>query len=160
MKSKNLKNDKGQAIFEFIVFLPFFLMLFAFFGSVANSINGSINQLKSSRSYFYHLSRGNSQIFNRQELSAMASSGVRRVSISIIGWKHKTSSKVPVAPCYKVFHFGENNETCEEKPEEERSNYIRVFTAYGICGTSYSLLPSGNFQPNYGDSTAACGQFQ
>ena len=44
-------NRKGQAIFEFIIFLPILLILYGVLVSVSSAINGSINQQKATRGF-------------------------------------------------------------------------------------------------------------
>jgi hypothetical protein len=54
---KNFKtkflNQEGQAVFELLIFLPFLLFLYTIYYTAGNAINGSINQQKAVRGYFY-----------------------------------------------------------------------------------------------------------
>ena len=72
MDAKNvteiLANEKGQAIFEFIVFVPFYVYLLTVLISFGNSLNASINQNKIIRGYYYRVAAGDSRLPYRQDL--------------------------------------------------------------------------------------------
>ena len=52
-KLSKQERARGQALFEFIVFLPFLLFMLTIMFTVGNAINGSINQQKAVRRYFF-----------------------------------------------------------------------------------------------------------
>jgi len=149
------KDQEGQAIFEVLVFLPLLIFLYTILFNVGNSINVSINQQKVTRRYFYYLIKGNSYLPSQADLQSFKD-GYVSVGMSVIGFKDKTDGGAatgsPLAPCFKFNSFltGSTDETCEEATEEERAtSFIRVFTAYGICGETYSLQ-NGHWLALYG----------
>src|SRR5690606_23147432 len=54
MVARNLKLQKGQAIFELIVFLPLFLYMTKIMFDYGDAINHSINQNKVVRGYYFY----------------------------------------------------------------------------------------------------------
>ncbi|MCY4523174.1 MAG: hypothetical protein OXB84_00400, partial [Halobacteriovoraceae bacterium] len=50
--------SKGQALIELLVFFPFLILLIIAMLKLASAINGSINQQKAVRSYFFYLKIG------------------------------------------------------------------------------------------------------
>lgn len=143
VKNKNkLNNEEGQAIFELLIFMPILVFFYTIIFNVGNSINVSINQQKATRRYFYHLIKGNSYLPSNNSLTAYRS-GYTRVGIALIGYADRLEGgSSPIAPCFKFnsFFSGDTGETCEEEsPGEKQTSFVRVFTAYGICGETYSL---------------------
>ncbi len=144
---QKFKSDEdGQAIFEVLVFLPLLIFLYTIIYNVGNAINISINQQKVTRRYFYYLSKGNSFLPSQDDLQEY-SSGNLRVGMSMIGFRAKTggggASGNSVAPCFRFNSFltGSSSETCDEGTTGERStSFVRIFTAYGICGDTYSMI--------------------
>ncbi|MGZ3807859.1 MAG: hypothetical protein ACXVCE_07220, partial [Bacteriovorax sp.] len=142
---KNFKgkflDQKGQAIFEMILFLPFLLFLYTIYYTAGNAISGSINQQKAVRGYFYTLVKGNSYINNFNELRSLKDKNVKKVGFNAIGWNERIDSgpsSNSYAPCFKFSSLLKNNSTeeCEgsEREEEGSSRFIRLFTFYGVCG--------------------------
>ncbi len=80
-----LKNQKGQAIFELIIFLPFLIFLYTIYSTTGNAINGSINQQKAVRGYFYGLLRGNSYINTTTDLDEFSEKAISVVGFSALG---------------------------------------------------------------------------
>ncbi len=142
-KKNILKNSSGQSLFEFIIFLPLFVILFGVFYSFGNSINMSINQQKAVRGYFYHLLKGNSYGISYNDLKSLSDAGIKKVGFSSIGWrvKSKNGDKESFGNCYKVPNFlgGSDDEECDspDRPKEGSSKFIRAFTVYGICTNNY-----------------------
>lgn len=139
-------NQKGQAIFEMILFLPFLLFLYTIYYTAGNAISGSINQQKAVRGYFYSLVKGNSYIVTLNELKAHRENSIRRVGFNAIGWNERMDGqKQSFAPCFKFSSLLKNNSTeeCEgsEREEEGSSRFIRLFTFYGVCGPTYTVDP-------------------
>lgn len=136
MLNKENINDKGQALFEFIAFMPFLLMLYSVTLTISNALNASINQQKVTRSYFYYLNQNDSRFpsadrQNPQDFTAF--------SMSIIGWANEFEGLVPVAPCFELkAPIGDiESDECKSAYSEEKTQFIRVGTVYGICGASY-----------------------
>lgn len=137
-KVGNNHAENGQALIEFIIFLPLLITLYSVVGGYAGSINGSINQLKITRSYFY------SRALNNSTLPGPSISGNyktwSRFGMYFIGWKdYFLGGNTPVMPCYKVnIPFkGSTPDRCEDPYTATSSLYVRVGTAYGICGATY-----------------------
>ncbi len=148
-----LKNQKGQAVFEMIIFLPFLVFLYSIYSTAGNSISGSINQQKAVRSYFYAITKGNSYLNTRTDLKQYLNATLETVGFSSLGWREKTNGdgKSAFAPCFKFSSLLKNSSTEEcdspQRDEEGSSRYIRVFTYYGVCGPVYtkSSDPAGVF---------------
>lgn len=154
-------DQKGQAIFEFIIFLPFMIFLYSIFYTAGNSINGSINQQKAVRGYYYNLLQGNSYINTYEDLRSLSSeSGIRRVGFFAIGWREKEGA-IPassLAPCFSFASFlkEKSDEVCEDTTREiddksgySKSKFIRLFTFYGICGPVYFHVGNDYFDIRY-----------
>lgn len=137
--NRHVMNPKGQALIELIIFLPLMFMIYSLIAGFASSINGSINQQKITRSYFYYRIQNNStspapdyprQVFNNWQ----------RFGMFFIGWRSKfIDGDNPAMPCYKVsLPIGSNSkDECDEPYDEASSQFIRVGTVYGLCGGSY-----------------------
>lgn len=136
-------NQKGQALFEMILFLPILLFLYTIYYTVGNSISGSINQQKAVRGYFYNRLKGNSYLVSLGELRGFADGGFKTIGFNSLGWDEKMISENPLAPCFKFSSLLKNNsaEECEEDTREEEgsSRFIRLFTYYGVCGPTYAI---------------------
>jgi len=79
-------DQKGQSVFEFIIFVPFLVFLFTIFYTCGSAINGSINQQKAVRGYFYSLVKGNSYVIGTQDLDIYKSKSMSQVGFFAIGW--------------------------------------------------------------------------
>ncbi len=136
-----IKTEEGQAVFELLVFLPVFLFLFVIVYNIGNSINLAINQQKATRRYFYYAQRGNS-FLPRMTILQQLKGRVTYTGIAMMGYRDYLQGEVPVAHCIKFpgFLTGETDETCETPTEGESStSFIRIMTAYGVCGETYRL---------------------
>ena len=155
------QNQKGQALIELIIFLPLMFMFYSMISGFANAINGSINQQKIARSYFYYRTQGNSMIPKPD--ADRTYMNWKSFGMFYIGWKDRFTSGSdesgkPLAPCYKLSIplAPGTTDNCEEKYTTKSTMFIRVQTVYGICGASYvrsdafvSLVPDyngGSFQ--------------
>jgi hypothetical protein len=143
------ENEDGQAIFEVLVFLPLFIFLFTIIFNVGSAINVSINQQQSVRRYFYYLAKGNSYMPNQRNMQKYLKAPYTRIGMSIIGLRQKEVPGVgSTGSCFKFSSFitGSSDEECEDPPDLSESppstNYIRIFTGYGICGDTYKLIDS------------------
>lgn len=143
---KVLNNNHGQAIFEFILFLPILLFLYLIMYNVGNSISGSINQQKAVRGYFYYLVKHNSFLLTQPEMESYElAAGIKWVGFNGIGWRDKEEGNGTknYGPCFAFPNFISNAapESCNasERPGEEMSTTIRTFTYYGVCGPIISL---------------------
>ena len=137
-----IKNQKGQALFEMIIFLPFMLFLYTIYYTIGNSISGSINQQKAVRSYFYQIVKGNSYMVTLSDLKGFSTSGLKKVGFNSVGWNERLADgNTSFAPCFKFSSLLKSNssEKCDdsEREEEGSSRFIRLFTYYGVCGPSY-----------------------
>ncbi len=131
--------QRGQALIEFIIFLPLIVTLYSVISGFANSINGSINQQKIARAYFYNRIQNNSAIPG-PKLVAESFGSWSLFSVFFIGWKdYFKGTGSPVMPCYKVSVPLKTNSTekCEDAYGQPRTIWIRVGTIYGVCGGTY-----------------------
>ncbi len=137
-KKKNIiLNNDGQGIFEFIIFMPILIVTYMFIFRVGASINGSINQQKLTRRYFYYKVQNDSMTPRRDGLT---SSRFSDFALYFVGWRDKKVGEAPVATCYKMtlpFAGSRNDESCEESYSGTSTSFIRVQTAYGLCGATY-----------------------
>lgn len=133
-----MKNNRGQALIELIVFLPLLVTLYSVISGFASSINGSINQQKVTRAYFYYRIQNNSNIPAPQ--SGAEENGWSQFGMFYIGWKERFEGEnLPVMPCYKINIPFKNEPTdkCEDKYDVQQTTFVRVGTVYGICGATY-----------------------
>ena len=133
-------DERGQAVFEFIAFVPFLIILIHIFISISGAINGSINQQKAVRGYYYNIIKWSSHFPKLDDLNNGRYKTFNQISFFTIGWKEKLKGDRPVAPCYLLQSFlGENIDTCEDPTEinDGKSQFVRVYTAYGVCGANY-----------------------
>lgn len=136
-----LFNQKGQALIELIIFLPLMFMFYSMISGFANAINGSINQQKVTRGYFYYRVQGNSTVPKPAGGSYL---NWETFGMYYIGWKDKFTSGSdesgkPVSPCYKLSIplAPGTTDNCEDKYTTPSTMFIRVQTVYGICGATY-----------------------
>ncbi len=159
MDNKNLKhilvsNQKGQALFEMIIFIPFLIFLYTIYSTTGNSISSSINQQKAVRGYFYSLIKGNSYLNTFDDLERFRDKSIKMVGFSAIGWREKSKNNgdLSFAPCFKFSTMLKNGseEDCDDKTREADSDgspstrIIRIFTYYGVCGPVYSETSDPN----------------
>ena len=134
-------NQKGQALIELIIFLPLMFMFYSMISGFANAINGSINQQKITRAYFYYRVQNNPTIPKPDGAWEKWST----FGMFYIGWKDMFTSGddeaggQPLAACYKLSIplAAAGNDSCAEKYTTPSTQYIRVQTVYGVCGTTY-----------------------
>lgn len=135
---KIIKSDKGQALIELIIFLPLIVTLYSVISGFANSINGSINQQKVARAYFYNRIQNNSTFpgpgLVYDEFPQWSSFGM-----FYIGWKDYFKGEEPVMPCYKVsIPFKDSpQDKCEDSYTDQKTLWVRVGTVYGACGGTF-----------------------
>ncbi len=153
--SKNItlnlfKNAKGQAIFEFVVFVPFLFILLSIIVSVGSAINASINQQKAVRGYFFSRVAGDSTIPDRDQLLKLRDGGRTSVGYYAIGWRDygegdDSSNSKPVAPCFKAATLvkGISGDNCKNLIKNRMTNYVRVKSVFGVCTARYSLDGAG-----------------
>lgn len=166
------ENEKGQALFEFLIFVPFMMSTYMMVGAMGDAINGSINQQKVSRGYFYSLVLGDSLI-PRKDMQIMADGSVKRVGMWYVGWRTKfeggnNGSGKPIAPCYKLATLvapTDPDECLDDISGNTTTQYVRVKTAYGVCSTTYIndemvgshvSYPGAVVSTQGGDSAAGC----
>ncbi len=144
---KFISEENGQSIFEFISFVPFYLVLMSVFINLSGAINGSINQQKAVRGYFYYNLRGNSRGLDRVYISKISQEGVSQMGYYALGYMEEQVGEVPKTTCYEMRNFipgAEQIDTCEQKPDysENVTQYVRVSTADGVC--TETLVENGN----------------
>jgi hypothetical protein len=140
MAAKILLKEKGQAMMEFVLFLPFMMMMFLSILSIGNSINGSINQQKIVRGYFFYRISNNSTIPRPSRNGNDPSVAWQTFGMQIMGWAEKFSGNTPVAPCYKFqLPFADTTEdSCEKAYTTPQTQFIRVQSVFGVCGATYT----------------------
>lgn len=133
------RNEKGQSLIEFMVFLPFLVMMYSVTVSLGNAINASINQQKATRAYSYYLLANNSMLPGPERDSSETSEPWSFFSTYVIGWNERLDGNNPVAPCFKfALPLGDGDETsCDDNYTTTTTQFIRVKTIYGICGATY-----------------------
>lgn len=164
-----LRNQKGQAIFELIIFLPFLIFMLSIYYTIGNSLSGSINQQKVVRGYFYALTKNNSYINTGPDIDEFTTKhSFRLVGFSALGWREKSSDggRKAFGPCFTFPSMLRNGttESCDDKergdsPSGPTSNLIRVFTFYGVCGPVYTLPQNGGrmtIEPHKQNHPALC----
>lgn len=143
VKKSILKSDKGQALFEFVMFLPFLVMIYSVVMSIGNSINGSINQQKATRSYFKNRLQNNSNIPKPSD----AFTRLNEFGMWAIGWAEELqgSQGSPIMTCYKFsIPLGSTeNDECKKRYRGTTTQFIRVGTVIGVCGASYKRIDTG-----------------
>lgn len=163
---KIFNNQKGQAIFEMVLFLPFLVFLYSIYYTIGNSISGSINQQKAVRGYFYHLVKNNSYMSTAKDLYEFENTNsMKTVGFASVGWREKGSADggSSFAPCFTFSSLlnGNSSETCDgsDREEDQKSRFIRIFTFYGVCGPVYTSTGSGGgmaIEPNAQNNPALC----
>lgn len=135
-------NQKGQALIELIIFLPLMFMFYSMISGFANAINGSINQQKVSRGYFYYRVQGNSMV--PKPTVGNNHMSWRTFGMFYVGWMDKfegggDEGGKPLSPCYKLSIplAPGTSDSCEAKYTTPSTMFIRVQTVYGVCGTTY-----------------------
>lgn len=139
MAVKNSSNhtQEGQALFEFIIFIPFFLLTYSLVLSIGSSINGAINQQKVTRGYFFARTKNNSTIPTPQELDLITAQSA--IGMTYVGWRSDEQNQVPIAPCYKLTQFNLTTpDACLDDYTGTSTQQIRVKTVFGLCGATYS----------------------
>ncbi len=151
-------NESGQALFEFIMFLPFVLIILHALFTIANSINAGINQQKSLRGYYFQLLKSDSMGLASEDIDTLHGAGVRFVGFNAIGWKEKfINGDQPASPCFGMTKLiGQNQgQTCDEiVTQGEPSAYIKLFNVFGICTKTY--LPNNDSFDLNEASTGVC----
>lgn len=148
MKRNEILSEKGQALIELIVFLPLMFTLYSVISGFASAINGSINQQKISRAYFYYRVQNNSTI-PKPTPGDDSYKGWTKYGMFYIGWKdYFKNQATPVMPCYRVSVPMKLTESdaCENAYTQEKTMYVRVGTVYGFCGATFYNIDQ---QPHY-----------
>lgn len=155
---KFLKNEKGQGMIEFFLFLPFMLMMYSICLSLVSSINAAINQQKITRGYFYYKMQNNSLVPGprRDGVQPEASWSQYGMHINIYGEYLKGDN--PMSTCFKfqVPLGKKEGDSCDQTYTETTTQYIRVATAYGICGATYTSN-NGRFDIHPSNGTGETG---
>ena len=158
MAAKNKKkffinNEKGQALFEFVIFLPFLIFIFTAFINISSSINGSINQQKATRGYLFRLLLNDSKAPNRHNINFFNRNGINVIGMSSVGWRIKSvGESQSFGACYKfltLFGSGDGEECDDTRIGETQSNFIKVFTFYGVCANTYMKSKNGFFEETH-----------
>jgi hypothetical protein len=154
-KNKYIIDEKGQAFFEMIMFVPFMLFLFTLIVTFGNSVNGAINQNKLLRGFFYTTTRNNSYGHTLKTLTDLQGFGMDSSGLHNLAFAEDSEGNNRFASCYRINRFfgGRNEEECKDRTSgAEESAYIRVFTYYGLCGANWryngQVFENQDFQAN------------
>jgi hypothetical protein len=168
--SKLLKNQEGQSLIEFVLFLPFMMMIYSVIINVSGAINASLNQQKVTRAYFYYNMQNNSTIPKPRRNGSDPSDSWQMFGMQIMGWATELADGsgdggLPVAACFKFnlpLGTGEAD-NCKEAYSGKTTQYIRVGTVYGVCGATYQRkggskirVPSGGIPVEAAVSAQGC----
>lgn len=137
---KDQDQESGQALIELIIFLPLLFTLYTVISGFANAINGSINQQKVSRAYFYYRVQNNSTIPRPDLPPAQNHTTWSKFGMFFIGWKLEfQDGEQPVMPCYRISIplASAPTDKCEDQYTDTNTLHIRVGTVYGMCGATY-----------------------
>lgn len=142
---KIINNKKGQAVFEFIIFMPFLMVMYSIIYTIGNSVSGSINQQKATRGYYYSLVRGNSYVSSYTDLLELSGFQIDNVGFSAVGWREKSANagKNSFAPCFSftsLMKSGVDDECDTRDKQSESSRHIRLYTFYGVCGPRFTKV--------------------
>lgn len=140
-------KQKGQALIELILFLPFMLMMYTVVVSLGDAIHGSINQQKAVRGYFYYRIQNSSQV--TRPLRSNGVPGFTNWTVFgqfWVGWADYLEGNSPVFPCYRLNLplAAASGDECAEPYTEPTTQFIRVGTVYGICGATMTMETGGN----------------
>ena len=154
MAVKKNKNQKGQALFELIIFIPIFLYMIKILFDYGDAINHSINQNKVVRSYYFYTVSNDSNLPNRlfsEDYKRVGIVGPDAVfSLDAYSWSaEKTQGNVkPVGSCVKLPGFlgGEiSGDECEAPSvTDEKTQFIRSYTSFGVCSGSWRNVGSSS----------------
>ncbi len=153
MAVKKNKNEKGQAIFELIIFLPIFLFLIKSLFDYGDAINLGINQLKVVRGYYFYSVSHDTMVPNAKFLEDFKNNGVNHVSLDAFSWSLDTiaeSGGSPVGACVKVYGFlgNEIEEECREaNPVDRKTQFIRIYSSFGVCTGTWSKAEAASANP-------------
>jgi hypothetical protein len=142
---KIIQQEKGQSLIEFVLFLPFMLMIYSVIINVSGAINASLNQQKVTRSYFYYTLQNNSMFPGPSREGGDPTQNWQYFGMRILGWSTQLIDSKPVAPCFKFnIALGESSgDACEDPYSGKSTQYIRVGTVYGACGATFERSPKG-----------------
>ena len=156
---KNIKSEDGQALIEFVLFLPFMMMMYMTILSIGSGINGSINQQKVTRGYFYYRLSNNSMMPRpRRDGGTEPHQAWKVFGMQIMGWAKdfEGSSNTPVSPCFKfALPFDDSDEECAGTFSEQKTQFIRTETVYGVCGATYLNQNNQVIRQPYGTNPTA-----
>lgn len=139
-------NQSGQALIEFLLFIPFMMMAYSLMLSLGNSINGSINQQKIARSYYFYKIQNNSMAPQRGD-----SGNFQLHGMDYIGWMTQIEGcqdqGKPEACCYQLRLpvAKKAGDECAEPYTDQSTQFIRVMTVFGVCPTTYTRDGGGYY---------------
>lgn len=153
MVVKNLKDHKGQAIFELIVFLPLFLYMTKVMFDYGDAINHSINQNKAVRGYYFYTISNDSNAPNFEFSKDFYTRGGMVGANAVIGqdsyaWSVESTAggRRPKGSCVQVPSFLGNDLASDEclapAVEDGKTRFIRAYSSFGICTGSWTNIDS------------------
>lgn len=144
--------QRGQALVEFIIFLPFMLMMYTVVVVLGDAINGSINQQKATRGYFYHRNQNSAQVVRPRIGTNSNFTTWKSFGHHFVGWSDYIVEPSPYLPCYRLNlpFAADTGDACDRPYTKTTTQFIRVGTIYGICGATFQQDPSGGL--SYGET--------
>lgn len=134
-------RESGQALVEFIIFLPLMLTMYSLVVIFGDAINGSINQQKATRGYFYFRIQNSPYIVRplRDRQGTPVFGSWESFGMFFVGWAdYLENEQFPVYPCYRLNlpFAAAAGDRCEQPYSTRSTQFIRVGTVYGACGAS------------------------
>ena len=152
MVAEILQKQKGQAIFELIVFLPLFLYMTKVMFDYGDAINHSINQNKVVRGYYFYTISNDSNAPNLAFSNDFYNDGGLIGPDAVIGqdsyaWSVESTlgGQKPKGSCVKVPGFMSSSPAdseCLESTEivDKKTSFIRSYSAFGVCTGSWTNI--------------------
>ncbi len=145
LKTKQIREERGQALIEFIMLIPLLMAFVWYLVHVNLAINKSIVGQKHTRSQlflkmFNHRSGPVANDFNRTKRSAFYIGVASEVVSGTASYKAPVE-KLGIGPNPKDVD-GANDEPGEAEPSSLRQK-VRIRTVFGIC-THRKQLPDGS----------------
>ena len=144
-------GEGGQALLEFLVFVPLFLLLVLSVQAVGHAINASINQEKVTRGYFFFLVSHDSFWPDGGALAEFPSLDL--MSLDQVGWRERSgggNGRESFAGCFPqptVFGGGNpGDRDCDDKPRPDDPRglgMVRVYTSFGLCTATHQRDQGG-----------------
>lgn len=160
MAAKFLKSQKGQSVFELIIFMPLFLYMTKVLFDYGDAINHSINQNKVVRGYYYYTISNDSNAPNWSfsedyYLRGNIIGPNAAIGLDSYAWSlDSTAGDLrPKGSCVPVPGFLGNDLASDEcrAPNivDGKTRFIRSYSAFGVCTGSWINVGAPNSRVMY-----------